>query len=241
MTFLLKYCIFFFISLSRFPKKSSSKNIFGKNASFEVFVSGNETSGTEVSRSGNSEKWACYNLDIVESCPLVPKSPESVQKRRRSCVTSKKPFHFYIIDYRIWRLRFLIRRQIRPAFFFCKRGSTSLFVNSRYLCTIATPFSTKTLNSIPPQTNKIESGSVHYLLTVPHFGYLQGAFQRHVFAWFTCVISHLISPMFFFLTFWLVSSFIEREKKNVSSNLDKKHTLQSMTVRWPKKSWYMCL
>ena len=30
--------------------------------------------------SGNSEKWACYNLDIVESCPLVPKSPESIQK-----------------------------------------------------------------------------------------------------------------------------------------------------------------
>ena len=50
---------------------------------------------------GNSEKWACYNLDIVESCPLVPKSPESAQKRRRSCVTKnviKKPFHFYIID-----------------------------------------------------------------------------------------------------------------------------------------------
>ena len=42
-----------------------------------------------------------YDLVIVESCPLVPKSPESVQKRRRSCLTKnviKKPFHFYIID-----------------------------------------------------------------------------------------------------------------------------------------------
>ena len=98
LTFFIEILLFFFISLSRFPKKSSSKKIFWKNASFEVFVSGNETSGTELSGSWNSEKWACYNLDIVESCPLVPKSPESVQKRRRSCVTMKKPFHFYIIE-----------------------------------------------------------------------------------------------------------------------------------------------
>ena len=50
----------------------------------------------EILKNGN---W--YDLVIVESCPLVPKSRESVQKRRRSCVTKnviKKPFHFYIID-----------------------------------------------------------------------------------------------------------------------------------------------
>ena len=47
LTFFMK-CCFFFISLSRFGRKSSSR----KNTSFKVFDSGNETSGTELSGSG---------------------------------------------------------------------------------------------------------------------------------------------------------------------------------------------